>query len=441
MSNLIEQFITKSKGKQLFLERYQYLLSIVATFIFFSDLPDYLLNAPILPVIPLVWIGVLAVLSLPFLKNIRNAPKHLLMWMGIYLGVSVLSLLTVSSDEISFTDFRAKVLSVLFILVMYALYQQKSVNHIKYTIIVVLLISVGNNLLELFNPRMFAAMNVGRPAGFYIDPNKSGCALVLGMLMGIGVIDKAYRWIYVAIAGVGIMASFSRGAIIGWAICVALLTAGKVISDNRRKIAVPAIALLLTLIFLNPLDLMVDYFKSTNDAGSNWDIINRLEEFQNPSLKEDSASDRQAVAVGGWMMFSNHPFWGNGLASTRKWNISEVSTHNMYLYFMADHGIIGLIFLPGAVFAVVYDNKGEKQIILLSFAIFISIWGFFSHEVLAERYTLSVIALLAAMNTNQKWYLKFANRNFQMAPPLEPMQLKLPKPHSKKVVFIDRRRD
>jgi hypothetical protein len=46
----------------------------------------------------------------------------------------------------------------------------------------------------------------------------------------------------------------------------------------------------------------------------------------------------------------------------------------------------------------------------------LSLWGLFSHEVLAERYTLSSFALLAAMNTNQKWYLKYTNRNFNMAP-------------------------
>lgn len=434
MSNLFEQFGKSSNRSQAFIDRYQYFISIIATFLFFSEFPDYLHAASIIPIVPLSWIFVFALLSLPFIKKVRNVPKPLLIWMTIYLGISVLSLITVSSDEISFTDFRAKVLSVLFILLMYTIYQQKSVNHIKYTIVAVVLLTVGNNIIELLNPRFFTQLNVGRPAGFYIDPNKTGCALMLGMILGVNVIKKQYRWIYVLIAGVGIMATFSRGALIGWVICVAILIAGKVISDRRQKIVVPAIVLMLLLIFINPLATLTDYFKSTNEAGANYDIIKRLEEFQNPSADESSSAERQAVAAGGWMMFGSHPFWGNGLASTRKWNVSEVSTHNMYLYFMADHGIIGIIFLPGAVFGVVYGNRGEQKTIIICFAIFISVWGFFSHEVLAERYTLSIFALLAAMNTNQRWYLKYTNRNFQMAPPLEPTQLRLPPPRHQKIL-------
>jgi O-Antigen ligase len=436
-TKLIEQFSEPRSTLKIFTDRYQYILSIAATFLFFSDFPDYIFTAKITPIVPLVWIGVIAVLSLPFIKKAGNIPKPLLLWMLFYIFMSILSLMTVSADEISFTDFRAKALSVLFIVLMYAMFQQKSVTHIKITIVLVVLISVGNNLFELLNPRIFTEVNVGRPAGFYVDPNKAGCALMLGMLMGITVIKKQFRWILVLIAGVGIMATFSRGAIIGWLICTVLLIAGRVLCDKRRKIIVPALVLVVFLASINPLKTMTDYFKG-EPSGANWDIVNRLEEFQNPSLSEDSAMDRQAVAAGAWLMFGNSPFWGNGLASTRKWMIADVSTHNMYLYFMADQGILGVLFLPGAILAVVYNNRGEQKTILICFAVFLSLWGLFSHEVLAERYTLSSFALLAAMNTNQKWYLKYTNRNFQMAPPLSTASLFLPPARSQKI-FTEKR--
>jgi hypothetical protein len=53
---------------------------------------------------------------------------------------------------------------------------------------------------------------------------------------------------------------------------------------------------------------------------------------------------------------------------------------------------------------------------------------------LAERYTLSSFALLAAMNTNQKWYLKYTNRNFQMEPPPSTASLFLPPARDQKIV-------
>ena len=433
MSNLSDRIGNLQSRPQAFAARYQYFLSIIATFLFFSYIPDYLGVIQLGPP-PLNTIIIIAVLSLPFLKKVRSVPKPIWLWMGFYLGISVLSLLTVSSDEISFTDFRAKVLSCLFILLMYANFQQKSITHIRYVLIGVVLLSVINNFIELFNPRIFAAVNVGRPAGFYIDPNQAGCAIMLGTIFGITAIPKQYRWILMAISGIGIAITFSRGATIGWVICLLIMTLGKVISDRPSRIIAPAMILLLLLISIDPLPSLTDYFKSTNDNGSNYDIINRLEEFQNPTLSEDSAASRQVVAAGGWTLFSDRPFWGNGLASTRKWNISDVSTHNMYLYFMADNGILGLIFLPGAVIAFTYNNKGESRPLILSFAVFISLWGFFSHEVLAERYTLCSFALLAAMNTNEKWYLKYTNGNTRIAPPLlEAKQLKLPAPRHQKV--------
>ena len=432
--NLLEQLAEPINRRQAWIDRYQRFISVVATFLFFSDIPDYLHAAPLLPIVPLIWIYILFFLSLPYIHKVKTIPKPLLMWMAIYLLISTLSLMTVSSDEVSFTDYRAKVLSVLFIATMYANYQQKSLEHIKYTILAVVLMTIGNNMIELLNPKIFSELNVGRPAGFYIDPNKTGCALMLGMLFAINTIKKSHRGLFVLIVGIGIMATFSRGAILGWVICVAILIAGRVLSDRRRQIILPAIALIFILITVNPLQTLTDYFKGTNTAGSNYDIVKRLEEFQNPSSKEESAAARQGVATGAWLMFGSHPLWGNGLASTRKWMVADVSTHNMYLYYMADHGILGVIFLPGAIWAVVYRNRGEERTIIICFAFFVGLWGLFSHEVLAERYTLSSFALLAAMNTNQKWYLKYANRNSHLVPPLRSKQLMLPPASDKKAI-------
>jgi O-Antigen ligase len=425
--SLLEQFIPPRTRIQVLLDQYQYILSIAATFLFFSHLPDYLYTAPIIPVPPLVWIGLIFVLSLPFLKKAANLPKPLLAWMIFYLLISMLSLLTVSGDELSFTDFRAKALSVLFIVLMYVLYQQKSVIHIRYTAIFVVAISVMNNILELLSPRLFSELNVGRPAGFYIDPNQSGCAILLAMLLGLPAIRKQYRWILILVAGIGIMTTFSRGAILGWLFCTIIMIFGRMLSDQRRKILLPAILLIIFLVSINPLRLLSDYFKG-DPSGANWDIVNRLEEFQNPTetAKEDSAASRQAVAAGAMVLFSKHPFWGNGLASTRKWMVADISTHNMYLYYMADNGILGILFLPGAIFAVVYRNKGEDGTILLCFAVFISLWGLFSHEVLAERYTLASFAFLAAMNTNERWHLKHARRGALMQQRLSRAQRFLP---------------
>ena len=424
MPTSLLEFAPKKNKTQVFLDRYQYILSMVATFLFFSDLPDYILSSGLAPLPPLVWIWVFVILSIPFAKKILTMPKPLTIAMIVYMLISVLSLVFINGDEVSMQEFRNRALSVLFVCLMYVLYEQRSLRHIKYVILAVMLMNVTNNLLELLvNPKLFVDLGSGRPAGFYVNPNKAGCAFILGLIVTISIVKQQYRWFYILFVGVGCISTFSRGSILGWLICLLFLIMGRVLSEKRRSAIVPTIVLVLFLIVLNPVQTFSGYLQGGSD--SSWDVLNRLEQFQNPSLEDDSANERKAVVRFAWVMFAGHPFLGNGLGSTKKWTVSEVSTHNMYLYYMTDHGIIGVIFLPGAIFAVIYRNRGEQPVIILCFIVFMSLWGIFSHNVLEERYILSIFALFAAMTTNQNWYLKYTNRNFQQPLPIN-RQLILP---------------
>jgi O-Antigen ligase len=423
-TNISQLALPKSK-LQVFLDRYQYLISIAATFLFFSELLDYLGDQKVLPLNLLQWIGIFTFLSLPFARKIATIPKPLSIGMVIYFAIALFSVLTVSADEVAMQDFRNRVLSIFFVCLMYVIYEQKSLKQVKYALIAAIILSVFNNFYELANPLGFGTLNVGRPAGFYINPTKTGAALMLGLILTITTIKKSYRWLFALFVGVGIMITFTRGAIIGWLICIPLLIVGRVITDKRRTAILPMLILIAFLSVSNPLQSLTNYFNGGTD-GSYWNVLDRLEQFQNPSLDDDSAKDRKAVAREAWHMFGEHPFWGNGLGSTNKWTVAPFSTHNMYLYYMVDNGIIGLIFLPGAILAVVYRNKGEEKIVLIAYAVFMSLWGVFSHNVLEERYILITLALVAAMNTNQRWYSKFQPQNFQLALPPANAQFLLP---------------
>ncbi len=434
MSTTLLQFTAPKNKIQVFLDRYQYILSIVMTFLFFSNLPDYLHNTNILPVLPLTWIWIFAALALPFAKKIVTIPKPLLIWMGAYILISVLSLITLSSDEASMREFRTRLLSLLFICIVYVVYDQKSLQHIKYVILAVVLMSIANNFYELLNPRVFTELNIGRPAGFYVNPNAAGCGLICGLIFSIDIVKKQYRWLYLLVVFGGVIATFSRGAIIGWILCALFLTIAKVLSDRRRTVILSLFSLILLLALANPLKTISDYFGSGENASL--DIVERLEQFQNPAtVEDDSARERKAVAGFAWVMFGERPFWGHGLASTQKWTVSEVSTHNMYLAHLADHGIVGLIILPGLVGALVWRNHGQTNVQMICFAVFISLWGIFSHNVLEERYLLLIFGFLAALNNNQKWYLKYSNdHNFQVAQPPTDGRLILPPPRKQQAI-------
>jgi O-Antigen ligase len=434
MSFSLSQFAQPKSKIQVFLDGYQYLLSIAATFVFFSEIYTYALDAGILPINALAWMGIFGFLSLPFVKKIFTMPKPLVIAMGIYLAVSIISLATVSADLASIEEFRKRVLAILFICMMYIIYQQKSLTQVKYALLAVVLMSIGNNFFELLNPGVFGLENSGRPAGFYLNPNKTACALVLGMLFTIEIIKKPYRWLYVLLIGSGLLTTFTRGGIIGWIVCVAILIASRIVADKRRTILLPMLVLVTFLVIANPLRLLGGYFEGGMDSSYS-NVVSRLEQFQTPSLEDESARDRSSVAKYAWKMFGDRPFWGHGLSSTNKWTVADISTHNMYLYYMVDHGVIGLIFLPGAVFAVIYQNRGEDERIIFCFSIFIGLWGLFSHNVLEEKYILLPFALLAAMKTNYDWYLKYATGNFQLALAPAREQFILPPARATKVLL------
>jgi formate/nitrite transporter FocA (FNT family) len=433
MSFNLSQFAQPKSKIEVFFDRYQYLLSIAATFIFFSEIYTYALDAGILPVNALTWIGIFGVLSLPFIKKIKTMPRPLVIAMGVYLAVSIVSVATVSADAASIEELRKRILSVFFICMMYIIYQQKSLTQVKYALLAVVLLSIVNNFYELLNPGAFGLVNSGRPSGFYLNPNKTACALVLGMLFSIDIIKKPYRWLYILAVGIGLLLTFTRGGIIGWIVCVAILIASRMVSDKRRTVLLPMLVLCTFLVIANPLKLLGGYFEGGMDSSYS-NVVSRLEQFQTPSLEDESARDRSSVAKYAWKMFGDRPFWGHGLSSTNKWTVADISTHNMYLYYMVDHGVIGLIFLPGAVFAVVYRNRGEDKIIILCFIIFIGLWGLFSHNVLDEKYILLPFALLAAMNTNQSWYRKYAIGKFQLALPPARAQFLLPPARTQKLL-------
>jgi hypothetical protein len=312
--NISQLVLPKKSSLKIFLDRYQYFISIAATFLFFSEIPDYLDVTKTLPLNPLSWIIIFTILALPFARKIVTMPRPMVVAMSIYLVVSILSVATVNAGEAAMQDFRNRVLSVFFVCLMYVIYEQRSLKQVKYAILVAVLMAVCNNFYELSNPQAFSELNPGRPAGFYINPTKTGAALMLGMLLTVNEIKQPLRLLYVLFVGIGIILTFTRGAILGWVISVILLIAGRVIADKRRTVVLPMLLLVTFLAISDPLNSLTNYFSGGTD-GSYWNVLNRLEQFQNPTLEDDSAKERKVVAKEAWHMFGEHPFWGNGLGA------------------------------------------------------------------------------------------------------------------------------
>lgn len=379
---------------------YQCILAIGAVFTFFSKLDVYLADVGIAPA-PKILVFVFGIASTPLLFSIFSRLKYfslsLFSWCSGYILVSLLSFLLFLSSAAAHQELESRILSVLFIIIMFLVFSGYYIVHLwtRRAVCFVVLMSVFNNIYEMFNPLVFNALNKSnRPAGFYINPNESGCALILGMIFSVGMLSPRYRVPFVTIIGLGVLATFSRGAILSWFIVVIILIITRVIPRSQLYWVIG-----IGMIILGLLSMFGDILNLGQMQDFGWlneNILGRVEWFQNPSTSEDSAGSRLDVAVQAWQMFAEHPLLGNGIGSTLELSVG-ISTHNMYLYFMADHGILGAFILPLLVYAVTLHTRAESKYVGLAFAIFVLFWGFFSHTILSDRYTLMMFSLMAAM--------------------------------------------
>jgi O-antigen ligase len=276
---------------------------------------------------------------------------------------------------------------------------QHGVNTVRWVILICVLLAVINNLYEIFHPFSFVPpgyefSRMERAAGFYINPNQSGAALVLGLIFSVGLVPKIYRVPYTILTLLGVLLTFSRAAILGWFVVVAFMVKQKTLRGKDCLIGLVFIT--ATGLMLTP--LLIDYIEVERGL-SLVDVHERIGWFG--SLGEISVDasqeERLVLARRSWDLFVNHPFIGSGMGSTERWS-ERTSTHNMYLYFMADYGIIGAFFLPLLVLSATCLARGRARRIAIPFSIFVLFWGFFSHNIVGEYYFLLSFALMAMVS-------------------------------------------
>jgi len=65
---------------------------------------------------------------------------------------------------------------------------------------------------------------------------------------------------------------------------------------------------------------------------------------------------------------------------------------------MTDHGILGALIYPLLIYSITYPFKSENKYVNISNVAFLLIWGFFSHNILEQRFFLIGFALIATIN-------------------------------------------
>jgi len=319
---------------------------------------------------------------------------------GFLLISGVWFLFQTGDSEIGLQELRTRILSISFILVLLCVFRSEDeFLWARWAIFTAVLVAIGLNIYELFNPLTFSEV-MGRSAGLYINPNISGLALMIGLILTIGLLRQRYRLLFAVVVGAAIFTTFSRAAIVGWLITVIILIKRGQISLRRSLVIGCGILAVSSILIVAAWDQLQYRLEDLGVLNSN--VIERAQWFNKPVAEDDSAIDRHDVAEIALEKFSDRPLFGNGVgASLRLLMVHgglEISSHNQYLNLMVDHGILGVFILPLLVLALIWRSRGEARDIAITLGLPILFMGFFSHNLLEERYILLPLALVSMMS-------------------------------------------
>lgn len=391
---------------------YPRVLAVAAALIFFTNLCLYIYSAEIVHFPPLYWIIGLGLAASPLILSRHYLQilgrSFLARWCYGYMLISgVWLIFQPSTSEKVLQELDTRLLSVLFMLILLCIFSRDDVQFwARGAVLGGVLLAVGFNVFELFSPMAFSEV-MGRSAGLYINPNQSAAALILGMIMTVGLLPHRYRMLFVVIVGLGVFLTFSRSAMIGWVLTAAVFIKTGQLNLRRSLLvgcAMLAIAFAATIWQWDKIQYRLE------DLGVlNKNVLARIDWFNSPDASDMSTTERKEVAEFGWEMFSGSPVIGNGLGASVNW-AREKSSHNEYLNMMVDHGIIGVFFLPLLVLAIQWRARGEARQIGFSLALFVLYFGFFSHNILTERYMLMIFVLLECMTMSSRAVQLFDKR-------------------------------
>lgn len=336
-------------------------------------------------------------------------------WAVANAAMAMASFIWSSGSDVALQEVRYRVLSSLQLVAYVVLLSDTRVRRVaRRAIAVSSLIAVGLNLWEITHPMSFS-MALGRSAGFYVNPNIAGAALIAGMLLGLPAIPAKLRELFLLLMAVGVFTTLSRGALLCWLIVVSYLVLARAVKGKRLGIM---FAFGATLALSVAGAMLASGRLGYIGGGAEQFVRQRLSIGNKEQLGADvSASSRSHLALHALDMFGERPLFGNGAGATVEWNEPE-STHNVYVRQLAEYGIVGAWLAPLLVLvlwrsvraqqtegageasslAIVNADAGEhavRQTTATAFVVFLALWGLFSHNVLDDVFMLIGIALIA----------------------------------------------
>jgi O-antigen ligase len=383
------------------LSRRAALLSGLWVLAFFSNVPLYVGTFVFPPLQPLHWIIALLVPTMLMLIGDERLTQRPLVFPAVLAAYACVCLAWyVGQGGGDLVVLRQRMLGLIFCSACYLVFTT-SENALLVARKVLLVVVIGSVLLNLYDishpyvliPAYSEFATVGRAAGLFINPNQAGTALVLGLVLSIRLVPPRWRVASVIFVASGVAVTWSRSAMLSFAVACFGLTIGRHGLLTRRQV--------LSALVVGAAAAWATWLVVAAEIEQRFNIdpavvIDRLLWILDPSGRSDfSQTERLHLMQRGLDQFLASPLWGNGIGSTELW-AERTSTHNLYVMLASDFGVLGLFVLPVIVIAAMGGIPSQVREVTVG-GLIILIWGLFSHNVLGEFYVLVSIAMLAAL--------------------------------------------
>jgi hypothetical protein len=372
--------------------RYYAFVIFLMTVIFFSA---YASNAAKLGIgIPQGWLWILAFagLSLPLIISLirpdqRLSTAPILNWAYAFMAITMIwhfvSTSPTTSIEMIFTYLWYVLTLVLAFVVLRTVEARRvALRAVQW----IVLVSVAVNIYQ-------SATGTWRPSGLYGNPNTSGYALVMGMILTYRIVPSRFRFPYQLIVLSGIFVTGSRGSLLLWGISAILLY---VLNDERqnqtRWAATSMVAVFLFVV--SPLgEGIMDSLNKPDGP---------VDRFLSLGSKEQLEGDsRVALLELGIEKYKAHPFLGYGTGENTLWTGNrDWGTHNMFLALMLQFGLIGFFIMPALVMILIGRDR-QRWCFTVPIGVVVLIACMFDNNLLDQWHYAFAFALVTQMRGNE----------------------------------------
>lgn len=377
---------------------WQRLVVVALVLIIYSNLPRFLFDRGIGGIPPALVTLSFSAAVFPLLlmraSTGRILRSPLMLWGIAYLCLVQSSFFWGDQSEVAVGGVFRAWLSVASLMVFrLALDGEGATALARRAVVVVTLLAVGINLFEVLHPGVFSNFP-GRSAGLYMNPNISGSAIVYGLVLGLEAIPPRARPWYALVTGLGVLATLSRTAIIVWTLVTGVLFLSGALRATWRTYLAGAAIILLIFVAL-PSGTVARGFALVEFLGGG--KVGRLgiggtDQF----LGGASVASRSEVAREAWRLFQDRPLLGHGPGATREMG-EDQSTHNMYLKFLAEQGLLGFLLYPGALIAALWGIPRSRRAFTVAFSLAWMLYGLVSHNEFELPHIVLALALAAAI--------------------------------------------